>query len=358
MLEPNPLNSEKKFDSKLGFKRRDISTYLQKIRDKKNIEYVSPEGRPFFAKYCNLQEGRRNTVAGLVNEKKILDKLEDTGVTPRPGDIKLYPNHENPQRARFLMEVLDAVPFSSEEIDRNSDITQIFATEVIMTSAKAYQTIHNRNVLHVDVVLRNLMLKNGQSEKELKAYLVDFELGLDLDRADEGEIEQAVKWYAGADPACLLEDGEFDESMLKKAEVFQWARMMCEWLLGPSYKWDDLGLPSEEEMSEQQKVAAEVLKQKAVDRAKRYHQSREKNKDAGEAGSLEDDIRWELENSYRYELAEALLADSLEQRLSKRGMDLDDKTINFLKKALSLDLHERPENFDALNKPAKNLVKS
>lgn len=335
----------KDFDTKLGFQRRDNSSYIQKVRDKQNIEYVGPEGRPFFAKYCNLQEGNRNTIAGLINEKKILDKLENSGVSPSPGEIKLYPSTENPRRARFLMESLPGIPLSQQEINRDSQFAQERADEVVGKSAEAYQIIHGENVVHVDVVPRNLMLEHDQDSGEIGVKIVDFELGVDLDEADQDEMNQALKWYAGKDLGLSIKEVDASPQLLKKAEIHQWARMMAEWLIGPSYKWEDLKIPDAEEMTEIQSEAAENVKEQAIARAKKYYQ---RQKGSPEEMSLEDHIRWELKGSYRYELAEALLSDTFEERLVEQGIELDNKTVQFLKRALSLDLEKRPENFKKL----------
>jgi serine/threonine protein kinase len=348
MAESDIVDDQSEFDSKMGFQRKDHTGLIQRYRGKQNIEYVSPQGESFFAKYCDLQDdGKRDNIQGMINEKKILDKLATTGVTPQAGEVKLYPNNEKPTKARFLIEGLHAVSLEDPRIGKDTEFASEMANMVLAETSKAYKTIHDKNVLQVDVNPGNILIQKADGKDELQARLVDFELAIDLDAASDKDMQAAIKWFSVKDK--YQADGtenDTDVEKLKKSEINQWAMTMSEWLLGPSYTWKDLGEPSEESMTDEQKKLVEKLRAEAVQRGKRDVERGEQRGDKSHKKNEEWSINYELEHSFKYALAEAFLSQTLAERLAKKNLHIDENMLAFLTKALSTNLAERPASFD------------
>jgi len=283
----------------LGFGREKLVGAITEFRGKENIMYADLEGKEFFAKYCTGENCRTSTIAGLINEKEILEKLTQTGVTPQVGELKLYPNGQHPNRARLIIERLRAIPLNHEDMRRGSNFSSTSANEFLIQCAKSYNSIHGMNVLQVDINPGNIMIQLDEPTGEIRVKLVDFELGIDLDRAGDEERSQVLNFYAFCAPMdgalkYLGRSGLKTETLMK-AEIHLWATEMFLWLFRP-----------------------------------RDDSKHQREMPINQLGECEMPTDW------------------LEKWLEKAGYQIDAGMIVFLQRALSPDLEDRPASFGEL----------
>lgn len=110
--------------------------------------YTTPRDEEFFTKYVNQQEGKRDTIAGLRKEKRILNTLADTGVTPRVGDLKIYPNEK---RARLIIEQIPGVSLDRMNEKQSEQFLKEEAELTVYSTANALHKVHQKGILLVDL---------------------------------------------------------------------------------------------------------------------------------------------------------------------------------------------------------------
>lgn len=332
-----------------GYVRTDWSDLVQLARNKQNIEYTSLDGNRFFAKYCRLQEGDENTIEGLENEKKILDKLKTTGVTPRAGEIKYYPNKERPKKARLLIQSLDAISLDHFHIREDSQFIQENASRVTRSVLQAYKTIHEAGVLQIDVNPGNIMLQDGENGPE--ARLVDFEHGLIFENVDTPEVISAFEWLkSSGDFGLRNSDCAENVENLKRTEIYRIVRTVTGWLLGPVREWKDMS-SSFEGNQDYLRLVEEVkpgLEAEIDQYARELYQEIEELGlpfIGGEQAFVEARIKQHLP----LRISEATIPITLSARLEERGIHLDKDVLGFLTSALNPDLSKRPSDFSQLD---------
>jgi serine/threonine protein kinase len=334
----------------LGFGREDRSGMMQRIRGKENIQYTSPEGEEFFAKYVNQQEGQRDNIAGLKNEKHFLDLLTDSGVTPKSSELKIY---QNGKRARLLMEQVPGVSLDKMDDEQSDEFLKKNTDDTIRSTAEALDKIHRRNVLLVDVNDGSFLV--SQSDKGVSTHVVDFELAVDLNRKNSEDNEMAFRWYADKDLGLTLgEDIDHqDPEILKKAEISLWARTLSERMIGFGDITESVELPpdKQQEFDAIKAKIEPVLKDQILKEAEKDYQRRSavpKEERFSDLPSKEDFLQQEIARELPRRIEEELLGLTLAEKIKSRGIRVSEKSLDFMSRALSLELKNRPSDFSEL----------
>lgn len=338
--------------TKLGFQREDVSGMIQRMRGKENIRYTNPKGEEFFTKYANLQEGGRDNIEGLKKEKQVLDLLADTGVTPRAGELKIYPSE---QRARLIIEHVPGTSLDKMDEHQRAEFLRKEAEKTIHSTSEALDKIHNKGILLVDVNEGTFLLeKKGEG---VLTRLVDFELALDLNNNSNKDRETAFRWYSEKDIGLRLDQQISHQSpdVLKKAEINLWARTLAEGMIGIKDISMSITLPTEkqEKFDTMKTKISPILKTQIVERAKKdyEYQSRIPKEERFYELPTEDDfVQKELENGLPRRIEEELLGISLEEKLKAKDIIVSKETVDFISRALNPELQNRPSDFGELKK--------
>lgn len=267
----------------MGFARINHTDQGRRDRDKRNIEYRSPDGTPFFAKYVRDTEKNPFNIWNLENEHTLLTILQATGVVPRVGDMKYYPDMKRPTQARLLIE---AVPGTSLEQRSYAEAKAagIDPNDVIIATARSLQAIHDKRVLLVDVNPGAFII--DRNDDGLQAKVVDFELGIYLDQYTPKRLQSASHFLEMNDPGLHFGDRQHyghkltaeQSRMVEEAEMYSWAMTMSEWLLGPIDQWPNISLPPAAQTAIDQdlryyrpriELAAEIFYANTIDQVKR-----------------------------------------------------------------------------------------
>ncbi len=343
------LKSDDLKSAPLGFKRKDVSGMVQKVRQKRNIEYQSPTGERFFVKYATRQEGHRDNLEGLKHEKKILDKLASTGVVPITGELKIYPNGN---KARLIMELVTGNSLDSEILREEGGYGKQHPQDVILSTAQAHNRILEMGIVVVDVNEGTYMLQ--QDQNGLSTKIVDFELSCELSNPAGDELQKALDWYRAKDFGLRISGVESisaeNADVLKQSDVHLWAKTIAEWLLGPSYSWQDVTISPEKQSQYQAAVGQvkPVVDGEITRRAKEDFQKMIARGGQEWKGCEQAYIEYEIEHTSPYKLREVLIGLTFEEMIKAKGIQLPQATIDFISKALSYDIRERPTSFDDL----------
>jgi|GEM_PF-1515839 len=334
----------------LGFEREDFSGITQRARGKQNIHYASPEGQEFFSKYVKFQEGKRDNIAGLKNEKYFLDLLADSGVIPKTSELKIYPNEK---RARLSIEQVPGMSLDKMNDEQINEFLKEKAEATIHSTAEALDKIHQRNVLLVDVNEGSFLL--DEKNKNISTHVVDFELAVDLDKKIPEDNESAFRWYANKDLGLSIDEkiDHQDIEVLKKAEVSLWARTLAERMIGFSdlSKSVELSPEKQEEFDAMKAKISPILEKQVIESAKKYYEYQSKIPKEERFYDLpteEDFIKKEMERKLPRKVEEALLGITLEEKMNAKGIIVSKKSLDFMSRALNLELKNRPSNFSEL----------
>lgn len=334
----------------LGFEREDFGGIIQRVRGKENIRYVSPEGQKFFTKYVNQQEDQRDNIAGLKNEKHFLDLLADSGITPKTSELKVYPNEK---RARLSIEQVPGVSLDKMNDEQSEEFLKEKAEATIHSTAEALEKIHQKNVLLVDVNEGSFLL--DKKDENISTYVVDFELAVDLNKKIPEDNESAFRWYANKDLALTLDEkiDRQDIEVLKKAEVNLWARTLAEKMIGFSdiSKSIELSPEKQEQFNAMKVKISPALEKQIIERAKKdyeYQSKIPKEDRFYDLPTKEDFIQTEIERELPRKIEEELLGLTLEEKIKMKGIVVSKKSLDFMTRALNLELKDRPTNFNEL----------
>ncbi|TAN58399.1 hypothetical protein EPN15_01145 [Patescibacteria group bacterium] len=333
--------------SVLGFQKKDLTGIIQKVRGKENIRYTNPEGEEFFTKYINQLEGKQSNIAGLKKEKLILDLLAGTGVTPKARELKIYPNE---QRARLIIEQMPGVSLDKMDEMQSEEFFKKEAKTTIYSTADALNKIHQKGVLLVDVNEGAFLL--DKKDDKIQTRLVDFELAVDLISGAPEDREAAFEWYSSKDIGLRLDEqvDHQDAEVLKKAEINRWARTLTEHIIG----FIDVSAPVELSREKQKEFDAlkikvrPILEKQIIERAKKdyQYQSQAPEEDRLYELPAEDDfIQEKLEEELAGKIEEELLGVTLEEKMKIKGITLSKEILDFMSRALSPELQNRPVDF-------------
>lgn len=351
-LSPDIVKSEltKSPDKKktvLGFQRNDLSGFMQKARGKENIRYVGPEGQEFFTKYVNQQEGMRDNIAGLKNEKHFLDLLADSGVTPKTSELKIYPNEK---RARLSIEQVSGISLDKMDKDQSTEFLKKNAEATIYSTAEALDKVHQKDILLVDVNEGTFLI--DKKDGNVSTHLVDFELAVDLSKNIPEDRDSAFRWYASKDLGLSMDENidHQDTGVLKKAELNLWARTLVMRMIGLNNVLATVKLPPEKQKTfDAIKVKiSPILEKKIIERAKKdyqYQSQTPKENRLYELPTEDDFIQKELKSELPRKIEEGLLGITLEEKMIANGIALSEGTLDFMSQALNPELEKRPTDF-------------
>jgi hypothetical protein len=335
----------------LGFTKKDVSGFTQKVRAKRNVEYTSPSGEQFFAKYATLQPDRRNNIEGLKREKQFLDRLAPTGVVPKAGELKIYPNE---QKARLLLEMV-----AGESLDSGGNLgfyLKAHPEETIQSTAEAHSKVLEKDVAVVDVNQGTYLL--NRKDGELNVKVLDLELAVDLNQLGEDDKQRALRWYQGHDIWLRMREGNISDyelqSLIRREDIHHWAIATSEWLLGSRANWE--ARPSSPDKIERYNLHAEMV-QPIIEAELRAKAAESYDKYSPEPKSPEQRARMiehEVDSMSKFSEREALSGLLLEDQLKAKGINLPPEMVRFMEEALDPDIDERPESFDELT-ASKNI---
>ena len=336
----------------LGFQREDLREVIQRARGKENVRYTSPDGKEFFTKYVNQQEGKRDNIEGLINEKHILDLLADSGVTPKNSELKIYPNKK---RARLVIEQVPGVSLDHLDENQSAKFLNEGAEKTIYSTADALYKIHQKGVLLVDINEGTFLL--DKHDDKIETRLVDFELAVYLNNSKPEDREAAFWWYSGKDIGLRL-NKQLDHQnpdVLKKSEVNLWARTLAGRMIGFSDMSASVDLPPEKqaEFDAMKSRIIPILEKQIKERAKKdyeYEFQIPKEDRFYELPTEDNFIQKELEREIPRQTNEELLGILLEEKLKAKGIIVSKEAVNFMSRALSPELQNRPSDFKELKK--------
>lgn len=347
-LETDQADSKK---STLGFQRKSLSGMMQRARGKENIRYINHEGKEFFTKYVNQQEGKRDNIAGLKREKQILDKLADTGATPKAGELKTYPNEK---RARLIIEQVPGVSLDRMDDKQSDEFLKESAESTIYSTADALDKVHQKGILLVDVNDGTFLL--NKEDNETKTRLVDFELAVDLNDNATEDREAAFRWYSNKDIGLRLDEqlDHQNSDTLRRSEINLWARTLAERMIGFSDLSTTVDVPPDkkERFEVMKEKISPILEKEIIERAKKNYeyQSRiPKEERFYELPTEEDFVKKELERELPRKIEEELIGIPLEEKMKAKGITISKETIDFMSRALDPELKNRPSSFSELH---------
>ncbi len=336
---PTPTNER----SVLGFQREELTGEMQRERRKENIRYSGPKDEAFFAKYAN--EHDQNNIARLKKEKQMLDRLTKTGVTPKAGEFKIYPNEK---RARLLIEQVPGTSLDRMDDDQREEFLKRKVEETIFATADALDKIHKKGIWLVDVNGGSFLI--SQRDNKVETHVVDFELALDLDKSPQETRTRAEAYghYLARDFGLRFDDLEeprrdFETGILypsngdfKKSEMRLWALTLVRYILGQ----DDIS--TKVELAPKEKEKFDETKNKILPLLKKeiIGTLKGKTRDALTQENLEHELSDRLE--------EELLSITLNKKLRAKGVVVSQQVVSFLSRALNLELKNRPSDFSKL----------
>lgn len=314
-------------ETKLGFARNDRTDGDRVVRAKRIVEYQSPEGRHFYAKYAKNTEENPFNVSNLENEQVLLHILQTSGVVPKIGEIKYYPNAKHPAQARLLLEALPGV--SLEDSPYNQDQGRVLnPNDVIRATAKSLQIVHDHDILLVDVNPGSFIIDSPDGEMQSK--IIDFEFGVYLKQHSSQRYASAAHFLETNDPGLRFGDTglkgsrltEHNKELLQAAEVYAWAMTMVQWLLGSIEQWPDVAVANDVQgridqdlnyFFEQIRLAAEIFYARVSDEVDREHR---------------------IQNVIEHEAKKLSISYTLKARLEQAGISLEPKILQFLEYSL------------------------
>lgn len=334
--------------TRLGYAMYDLSGEVQEGRGKENIIYTNvTTGERFFAKYISQQEGTYfNDVEGMAQEKLLLDYLAPTGVVPKTGVFRIYPNQ---QRARLLLELLEGQSLDDMEFD---DEVMSFeqATEIIVSTAQSLQKVHDAGVVVGDVNFGTFLVDT--SGEVPTARILDLEIGCHVDDAPE-RLTNLANWCArndmGAELALAERGGEVDDELMYKIEMHRWGQVMAQWLLSDTEDWPDikLGEPYAAQLAEVDAYLGPTIKRN-LEQAYRnlYRKEYEPRKKLGYEIEDEDEfVAIELVKDYPKYLKLAAPGVYFLALLDNFEFEIPANLREFIAKTLSPRLEDRPVSF-------------
>lgn len=341
------LQEAQRGESILGFQREDISGMIQKMRSKKNVRYESPDGEKFFSKYVNQQEGKRDNVAGLKKEKRMLDKLMETGVTPKVGGLKIYPNEK---RARLIIENVPGASLDKMDDNQVEEFLKKKAESTIRSTADALDKMHKNGVLLIDINDGAFLL--NERDNKIITHLVDFELAVDLNDGTADNFKDALLFRSIKDIGFRL-DQEIDyqnSDILKKSEINLWARTLAERIIGFDDISKSIELPPEKqkEFNAAKEKISPILKRQITERARRDYQYQVEASKKDQSYDLPSEdyfIQQELDEELPRQIEKELIGFTLEEKMKTKGVKLSKKTLDFMSRALNPELKNRPTDF-------------
>ena len=258
--------------------------------------------------------------------------------------------------------------------ERNS----IFAN-VITSSAESLQKIHDEGIYVVDINKGTFLVNNeGKNCK-----IVDFEHGIDSSNTNQEEIKKAIKFrQAGLSDILGYEIPNTLES-LKQKEMYTWAQTMLDFIADKK-GYSDIAQTDIEEKELPEEIRGEY--QSYVDSirdkitsyvtqgykkeaqylknqnriqifqklAKREYDTRKDYSKTFEEyfeGYLNEIKTKEIERQTKKFLNIASLKITLKYRLEKLGINLPEKTTEFLEQCLDTNPNNRPDSFKELINP-------
>lgn len=335
--------------SQVRYERDDKTGMVQRYRGKQNVIYRDPTGNKLFAKYVSQRPDiQRDDIAGMRQEKIILDYLRPTGVVPQSGELKIYPNE---QRARLLLEKVDGASLDRPEL-REDLLSRHELEPAIRSTAHSLEIIHAQGVLLGDVNPGSFIVNEQDGQFETK--VVDFEHAHVIDQASGEEIERLAQWYRAKDfGARHLEAGtdQLDQiEMLRKSEMHLWGWTMAEFALGDSFLWPEVELTAEQLQGVQdiERDFGPSLQQEIVEKAKEsYARYEATDPDSywAKNGGEEAYIQSEINTEYKYALLRATAGVTFAARTKQAGIDLHEEVVEFISSTLSPYPQQRPSNF-------------
>jgi serine/threonine protein kinase len=354
------METNNRISKKMGIERIDYTGYIQKNRNKKNISYTLRDGREIFAKFAkNENDQNEGILEGMRREAEILRKLEDTGITPKVIQIKEYPNKK---MTRLVTEKISGTSIDRLEIKKNQE-SEIIGN-IIVSTAESLQKIHEQGIYVIDVNIGTFLV----NEQGKDAKLVDFEHAIDSSNSSEKEVNEAIKFrYSGIGDVIGFDTPE-GVTGLRKKEMYTWAKTMLNLIEEKTGSQDILRMDFNiQELTEDDRTKYEeylnLIEEKIRNYAKKMidkaiaGKSKEQlsawinpNKDTSKSFDefLEEFKKTEIERAVKNYLNTALIKITLKYKLKNLGIELPEKTLQFLQKCLNSDYNNRPDSFSEL----------
>lgn len=338
-------------DTRLGYAVIDLSGSVQASRGKENKIYHDViTGQQYFAKYIDQQSTSRfDDIQGIAKEKRLLDHLASTGVVPRTSALRIYPSQ---RKARLLMEVCPGQSFDNPQLASNLDLHQ--KVDVIMSTAESLQKVRQAQVVVGDLNPGTFLVDTSQSQPS--CTILDLEIGQHLADPPQ-ELAALASWCSAADRGARLSLDQQPHlpTLVKQIEVYRWAKVMAEWLLGDQETWTnaDLNPQQEQELQSIETYLGPSLRQDIEQRLRHlydtYYRSSYESHLIDE--TVDQFIQAEIGPEYAKGLTSVAPSVYFEAQLDHQQLNLPTRLVHYLKQCLQANPSLRPTNFQPLLSP-------
>lgn len=316
----------------------------------REVGFVSDQRGNFdsiFSKSARLvPENPVNGVEGLKNEFDLLNRLQESGVTPRPLLLKVSPDEKE---AHLALKVVPGV-----SLDQHPELLADFVArfnDVVSVSSRALTKVHQAGVFILDINAGTFLYEGlMDSSADLKVYLADFELGITEDRLRDPNIQKKLKdrlgsfFDVGFDMAKSKPDFAIDVSVLRKMEQTNMVRGFLDQVLGERLvyppRFDALEPKDQEEYRRNAEFIWNYSKERSVKRLRGMYDI---SPSLNSVMSKDEFVQERLGEEMQLDLQHANLSLFLPYYFKDAGINIDPKVMSFLQQTQALDFTERPE---------------
>jgi serine/threonine protein kinase len=336
--------------SVLGIKREDFTGMVQSFRGKQVIRYEQGE-KAIFSKLATRHNGSGENINRLKHERDILEKMHDTGISPKVISYKEY----GEDKARLLIEELSGKSVDKMPLQEKKEFAQKNAKDIVRETGRVLSEIHKLGIFVVDVN-EGTFLFNTEEDNVLGVSVLDLEFAIDTESANEEDFQESFAHFKKGDLGFMLAEQEGtalpeNEELLRKAELYKWANTMKRTLIGKHANLE-ISKSKQEHLVAYQERIRPVLERKLLERAARIFTKIQARNSESDSVSIvkgldkysEDYVR----KSIKYEQYVAGMTYTFPELCKANGVDIPEQYAEFIAQCLNLDINLRPDSLEGL----------
>lgn len=332
------------------YKAEKVENWAAAFRGKENARITDENATytPLFEKAAVKQEGMRDNIQGLETEFAFLQRLEHTGVTPRP---LAFTTNDKQTEGHLLMTAVSGE--SLEGIEPDDAMRENFGN-ILKAMSRSLHAIHEEMVLLRDINEGTFVLDRPASD-DVSCSVVDFELALtqkDIDNQDSGD-DISADWYGRKDIGFDLarrHGKTLDMDTAQGSERYQLVKTLVDSFVGATANIAPEDLPDDvrEQYNRQYaQIKDEVAEITRDEIRNAYRTAVELELDYREE-TEEAQIELDFDQTFNYKMRNAMLHITAPYLLRENGCVVDDDTAHYLSHGLEMAIDKRPRDIGLL----------
>lgn len=322
---PFPLSMISKTNAETDYRKR-----------VKKIITNEATGESFFHKAVTT-EFEPDSVTNLIREFSFLEKLTDSGVTPKPYILKVSPDRS---QGVIAMEALPGKSLRERQIKSkriNSHLFDSLLTKTFLT----LEIIHQNGIFIGDITPESFIIDLNKKRGIESVKIVDFEHAIEdteLEKVSDRIKGNYVQSDIGLYRQLLLHNAQFESTEYILTEQYTSALTLLRYMLGSSYGWavdtdsfsDNDALLFQQQTQELLPFATQKAETAIMQRYLRFGEDCAREIARQEAlGQVKEDMKIYMINI------------TLPYLLEQKGIRIKENHIRYLQRTLNPDLQKR-----------------